>query len=242
MNISCIIPAYNEASRISRILEVVTNHPLIDEIIVIDDGSSDNTSEIVESFAGINLIVHRENKGKSRTMVTGIQAAQGAYLLLLDADLIGLTQQNITDLITPVISHHADITISIRKNSPPFCHFVGFDFISGERVFSKSLLQSHISEIEKLPPFGFEVFVNKLLMSQNKIPQIVLWDNVESPFKYRTFLGRFPIRSDVYMVKEILSTISVFEVLHQWFWFYRMSRYSVVVGRFKKTSERKLIK
>ncbi|MES0385703.1 MAG: glycosyltransferase [Hyphomicrobium sp.] len=62
--ISCVICAYNEAPRISNVLSVVTKHPLIDETIVIDDGSTDTTAEKLFTYPGVNVITHDTNKGK----------------------------------------------------------------------------------------------------------------------------------------------------------------------------------
>lgn len=94
MKISCIIPAYNEASRISPILEVVTKHPLIEEVIVINDASADTTSDIVRLFTSVKLIEHQHNKGKSNAIYTGLHASTGEFLLFVDADLIGLDEKN----------------------------------------------------------------------------------------------------------------------------------------------------
>src|SRR3989338_9641304 len=98
MKISCIIPAYNEGVRIKNVLRAVYKHPLIDEVIVVDDGSKDNTKDIVKEFEGIKLII-QENKGKSQAVAAGVSQAEGDLLFFLDADLIGLTPKNISGLI-----------------------------------------------------------------------------------------------------------------------------------------------
>jgi glycosyltransferase involved in cell wall biosynthesis len=97
--VSCVIPAYNESQRIAKVLEVVAGHPLILEVLVIDDGSKDveETAKIVGKYPEIRFIRHEINQGKSKALYTGIINAQGEYLFFLDSDLIGLTKENITD-------------------------------------------------------------------------------------------------------------------------------------------------
>src|SRR5258708_4067305 len=136
--ISCVIPAYNEEGRIGKVLETVASHPLIDEIIVVDDGSAAGTLKVIQEFAGkfakIRPIAVQPNAGKTSAMHRGFNEASGDLLLFLDSDLIGLEQQNITDLIEPVVSGHVDVSISLRKNAPGLWRWIGIDYISGERV------------------------------------------------------------------------------------------------------------
>jgi glycosyltransferase involved in cell wall biosynthesis len=183
IKVSCIIPAYNEAARIGNILEPAYRHPLIDELIVVDDASSDGTSDVVKKYDSIRLIRHEKNQGKSRAIVSGVETSKGQYLFFLDADLIGLTAENITDLIRPVISDEADISISLRKNAPKFYRKIGIDFISGERVFPKELISGHLDEINKLSGYGLETFMNRLIIKNNYRIKIVHWNNVLSPWK-----------------------------------------------------------
>ena len=55
IGVSCVIPAYNEAARIAGVLEAVTRHPLINEVIVVDDGSTDETPNVVAKFRQVDL-------------------------------------------------------------------------------------------------------------------------------------------------------------------------------------------
>ncbi|MFH0852448.1 MAG: glycosyltransferase family 2 protein [bacterium] len=214
--ISCIIPAFNEGPRIDGVLAAAHKHPLLNEIIVVDDCSADGTKDVVKKFDGIRLIVHEKNYGKSKAIVTGIKEASGDFLLFLDADLVGLTAKNISDLIEPVISGQADISISLRGNTPWQYKKIGLDFISGERVFPKKLVEAHLDKIENLRRFGLESFLNKLIIKNRCRIKVVRWDNVESPWKSKKD-GFWPgVKGDIKMTMDVLRTN------HVWGYFYQI--------------------
>ena len=87
IKISAVIPAYNCEKYIARAIESVLGqtHP-VEEIIVIDDGSTDNTAQVVRSFDDKVTLLHQENAGASAARNAGIQAAKGNWIAFLDAD------------------------------------------------------------------------------------------------------------------------------------------------------------
>ncbi len=213
LKITCIIPAYKEAARIGEVLKIVQNHPLLDEIIVVDDASNDGTGAIVRSFAGTRLITKEKNGGKTMAIYDGIKASKGDFLFLLDSDLVGLTSKNISDLAEPVLSGKADITISLRKNSP--WHWLGIDYISGERIFPKRLLSEHLEEMPHLAYFGLEVFMNKWIIKNRYKIKVISWPNVISPTKARKIGWYRGFQADIFMMRDIFKTVSVFGAIYQ---------------------------
>jgi len=184
LKVSCVIPAYNEKPRIENVLRAACGHPLINEIIVVDDGSQDNTKDVVKKFQEIRLIVNEKNMGKSYAVARGIREAKGDIILLLDADLVGLTQKNITDLIEPVISGQADISISLRANAIWLYRKIGLDIVSGERVFYKKMVEKDLEKIQNLFGYGLETcYFNKLIIKNRYRIKVVFWDNVSFVWK-----------------------------------------------------------
>ena len=89
--VSVIIPEYNRSKLLSLAIESALNQTYQDlEIIVIDDGSTDNTKEVVEGFikqdSRVKYIQHENNKGASAARNTGIMSAKGEYIAFLDSD------------------------------------------------------------------------------------------------------------------------------------------------------------
>ncbi len=218
--VSCVIPAHNEAENIGGVLTVVANHPLIDEIIAIDDCSRDNTREIIKSFKNVKLLIHEENKGKSQTVVDGIKQASGEFIFLLDADLIGLEPQYITDLIEPVTSGQADISISLRGKTPWLWLLIGLDWISGERVFKKEFIAPHLETIRNLPPFGLEAYMNRFIIKNKMRIKVVLWEKVASPLKWQKIGWLKGLRGEFFMRLDIAKTITIFGKYYQIFRMY----------------------
>ncbi len=212
MKISCLIPTYNEEPRITHVLSIVASHPLVDEVLVIDDCSKDNTPAVVnklkEQFPKIRLIIHEKNGGKSKAICTGIKESTGDFLMFIDADLIGLNEQNLTDLIKPVIDGQADITISLRKNTPAIWKKIGLDYISGERVMPRNFLLPIADVLPTLPKFGLESYMNKQLIKSKFRIKIVNWPNVESPYKYKKVGLWKGIKGDALMILDIFRTIT----------------------------------
>ena len=213
--LTCIIPAYNEAARIGAVLDAVLNHPMIDEVIVVDDGSADGTAQVVVQHPTARLIVLPRNGGKTAALLHGLAAASGDLILLVDADLIGLSPAHLSALIEPVTAARADMSISLRDNAPFLWRWIGLDYISGERVLHKSLLQGQETALSRLPRFGFEVFLNSLLTARRSRIAVVRWPGVVSPVKSAKYGLWTGIKADVAMLRDLMRAVPPIGLMRQ---------------------------
>lgn len=126
MQISVIIPAFNEEKRIEETLKAVTKLPYLEEIIVIDDGSCDETFSVAKK-EGAKTIRLPRNKGKGFALNKGVEEAKGDGFLFLDADLGG-TAKEAYKLLLPLLNQEADMTIAVF---PQVKRKSGFGLVKG---------------------------------------------------------------------------------------------------------------
>jgi glycosyltransferase involved in cell wall biosynthesis len=210
--ISCIVPIFNEASRVGAVLDVVASHPLIDEVIVVNDGSTDNSEELLKKRSDIKLISYAKNRGKTLALKEGFLAAANDMVILIDSDLIGLDAASVTALIDPVLNGQADITISLRKNALLIYLYFGLDFVSGERVFNKNIL-GDLEYLHKLPNFGFESYLNQIIIEKNLRLTVINWPKVISPRKAAKEGFYAGMKGDYKMVRQIVKLLTLTGVI-----------------------------
>lgn len=120
MKLSVVIPVYNEAETIREILNRVQKTPFHKEIIVVDDGSTDGTRQILAAIAdpNVHVILHERNSGKGTALRSGFAAATGDYVVVQDADL-EYDPRDYSALLEPLLNGDADVVYGSRFMGSP---------------------------------------------------------------------------------------------------------------------------
>lgn len=169
MDVAAIVPAYNEEKTIGAVLEVLTKCRLINEVIVVSDGSTDDTVKIALQFDGVQVVELPENRGKGGAMKAGLEQTAAEIVLFLDADLIGLTEDHVNALLQPVLENQALMSLGVFEKGRVATDLAQkvAPYLSGQRALQRDLL-SDLSDLD-LTRFGVEVALHRY-MEENKIP------------------------------------------------------------------------
>lgn len=168
---SCIITTFNESPRIINVLKIATKIKNVDEVIVVDDGSRDNTPNVIKSnFSQVKLIVHDINKGKVEAVRTGVNASKNNNLLLLDADLVGLVASEIEKALDIFENDNLDCLVMLTEadkyNKLIRKIFKGTSYVAGDRIVKKEILENVLKD-KTLKSYGLEIAENKYLFKNN---------------------------------------------------------------------------
>ncbi|PIV71240.1 hypothetical protein COW57_00620, partial [Candidatus Roizmanbacteria bacterium CG17_big_fil_post_rev_8_21_14_2_50_39_7] len=110
---SAVVPSYNENTQFVKIVSELFKIPQLDELIFIDDGSTDQTQETVKQFQSDKRFIYirlSKNKGKGNALKTGVQKAKNEIVLFLDADLGQITSRKIFKIVEPVLLNEVDMS------------------------------------------------------------------------------------------------------------------------------------
>jgi len=166
VRVSFLVPAYNEAATIVEILERVSQLDLEKQIVVVDDGSTDGTGDLVESWQSGRddvVLVRQENRGKGAAVRAAIPHADGDICDIQDADL-EYDPADVPALIEPITTGRADVVFGSRLSGGRpqrvylFWHLVGNRFLS---LLTNVLYNTTISDMET----GYKAFRTEILRS-----------------------------------------------------------------------------
>ena len=136
--LSVVIPVYNERNTLAEILRRVRAAPMVKEIILVDDGSTDGTRELLAGMTGepdLRILFHPENRGKGAALKTGFLAASGAIVLVQDADL-EYDPADYPALLAPILANQADVVFGSRFLDPDKRHGQALSHALGNRALT----------------------------------------------------------------------------------------------------------
>jgi glycosyltransferase involved in cell wall biosynthesis len=161
--ISVVIPVYNEGTTVKELIARVQSVPIDKEIIIVDDGSSDGTRDVLRGLQGqerLTILFHEKNQGKGAALRTAFQQVKGDIVIIQDADL-EYDPQEYGKLIKPILDGKADAVYGSRFLGGPhrvllFWHYVGNKILT---LFSNMLTNLNLTDMETC----YKVFKASLL-------------------------------------------------------------------------------
>ena len=166
VNVSVVVPVFNEETTVSRVVETLISSPVFSEVICVDDGSTDRSMRMLEEFGEeIRLIHFEENQGKGQALATGIEGARGDVVVFMDADLTNLSQDHIETLLSPILRREAEAVLGYAKRGemPNLAAH-----LTGQRVYYREDLLPFLDQIAR-SRFGVEVLLNDLFKGKRVV-------------------------------------------------------------------------
>ena len=178
--LSILIPCYNEQQMVADVLKMVSNAQMMDqvqkEVIIIDDGSSDNTPACIQQFIKenpaqqIKLITHQTNRGKGACVRSGLALATGDVVIIQDSDL-EYDASEYNKLLMPIAKGHADVVYGSRFRGSEahrvlfFLHTIGNKLLT---FWSNVFTGLNLTDMET----GFKMFrtdaIRQLNLKENR--------------------------------------------------------------------------
>ncbi len=171
MKTTALVPAYNEERYIYDVLVTLTRCSLVDEIICVNDGSTDDTLTQIRKVKNIEIINLKKNHGKGYAIAKGIEKSLGDIILFIDADLQFLNEKHIYQLIEPLRSHQYDASLgypTFNKSRLAKKIDIVLRSITGERAYFKKDLVPLLNQIKK-KGYGLELYLNYFFKHKNTV-------------------------------------------------------------------------
>jgi len=163
MKLTVIIPAYNEKNTIQEIVRRVKAMKMVDEIIIVDDGSTDGTRALIATMDGrenVTVILHEKNQGKGAAVRSGISAATGDVLMIQDADL-EYDPREYPNLMKPIEEGLADVVYGSRFLGAPHRAILFWNMVANKllTLMTNILYNNILTDMET----GYKVFKREVV-------------------------------------------------------------------------------
>lgn len=140
--VSVIIPAYNEEKTIGEVVKVAKSSKLVSQVIVVSDGSTDQTEKEAEK-AGADLVLKLPvRSGKGAALAHGVAHTDASVIVFLDADLLNLESEEITALALPVLEGKVAMNVALRPRGFLTRFLWYLPLISGERALLRQIFEN----------------------------------------------------------------------------------------------------
>lgn len=185
--VDAIVPCFNEEKRIGKVLKVLSASPYINKIIVVDDGSSDNSAKEASAFPKTIVIKLTKNEGKGKAVRIGLSKVKKETVFLCDADIKGLRQKHIEKLINEYQNNPGGLVVGFRKkHKNALLYWARKNFtlvLDGERIIAVKDLKK-ILRSKNAAGYGLEAWTNYYFRKNKKKTSIVPLVGVYNPFMF----------------------------------------------------------
>ncbi len=184
--VSIIICTFNEEKTISKVVTSCCKYNQESEVIVVDDGSTDNTESILIELQKNYTFQYEkllQNKGKSWAMAHGVEISVNDIILFFDADLLNITREHFENILKPIFNNSADMVLGQPSETFIDYRINPFKSLTGERVLIKNDILPILDDIREIR-FGVETFINLYFQAKGKRIKYVLLKGLIHPTKY----------------------------------------------------------